>query len=506
MKFNLLLGFLLYVLVITPGFSQYITLNTDGPSTPYSPSNRPRMAAEWEPALGTLIAWPLSIPKNLVIELAHDNKLYIVVASRAAQKEAVAVFTKWGIMPNQVRFIPAPQGIDVSWTRDWGPHAVFTPDGTMKLADGKYLYATPVTGYACDDTLTFLYHDEQHQVELTTIDDRIPDYISQATGYDVIHLPFAFTGGNVITDGQRSGFSTCALTNENRFSNVPDENFFQDVHQILGLENYNVISNFEERGIQHIDCFMKLLDEERMFVMQPPADHPLFEQYEGIVENELRYMKNAYGRPYQILRLHTNRYDGDDLAAYSNSLILNKVIYVPLFGIPQDSIAMQQWRSAMPGYSVKGFEFIMANEKILAEDCRQHYSGIGWNGGDALHCRTRAIWDPEMIYLSVDRLPMIIESREAYEVKTIIKDYSGKGLIMESLKLLWRASEMNEWKEVRLTKGQLLDQYVGTIPSGRLSGSLQYYISAESQSGKKETMPRVAPGAYYEAKISINSK
>jgi hypothetical protein len=36
------------------------------------------MVAEWEPAIGVLIAWPLSIPKELVMELAKDTKLYLL--------------------------------------------------------------------------------------------------------------------------------------------------------------------------------------------------------------------------------------------------------------------------------------------------------------------------------------------------------------------------------------------------------------------------------------------
>ena len=34
-----------------------------------------RMAAEWEPAIGSIIAWPLIIPKSLVIELAKGKML-----------------------------------------------------------------------------------------------------------------------------------------------------------------------------------------------------------------------------------------------------------------------------------------------------------------------------------------------------------------------------------------------------------------------------------------------
>lgn len=56
---------------------------------------------------------------------------------------------------------------------------------------------------------------------------------------------------------------------------------------MLGINNYHVISNFDNYGIQHIDCFLKLIDEETLLVAQPPEDHELFEICENIVNTEL---------------------------------------------------------------------------------------------------------------------------------------------------------------------------------------------------------------------------
>ncbi|MDQ3016648.1 MAG: agmatine deiminase family protein, partial [Bacteroidota bacterium] len=118
--------FLLFTLLIATQLpAQYIHLNEAKDLTSYSPTGRPRMAAEWEPAIGVLISWPLWIPKELVMALANDTRLYVVAQGMQAQKDAVAIFTKWGIKPNQVKFIPAPLGEDAAWTRDWGPGAVF---------------------------------------------------------------------------------------------------------------------------------------------------------------------------------------------------------------------------------------------------------------------------------------------------------------------------------------------------------------------------------------------
>lgn len=50
-------------------------------------------------------------------------------------------------------------------------------------------------------------------------------------------------------------------------------------------------------------------------------------------------------------------------------------------------------RAALPGHNVEGFPFVLADEPKLAPSTAM-YRTIGWTGGDALHCRVRAVFDP----------------------------------------------------------------------------------------------------------------
>jgi hypothetical protein len=196
--------------------------------------------------------------------------------------------------------------------------------------------------------------------------------------------------------------------------------------------------------------------------------------------------------------LDTERYEDEELAAYSNSIIINQTIYVPLFGIDQDAVAMKQWQDAMPGYSVKGFEFNMAKEPKLSEQAREHYKGkIGWNSGDALHCRTRAMWDPQMLYISVDRIPQKIAETDEYQVIAQIIDYSKKGLIENELKLFWRLNGVEQWAEIVLKKETENDNYTASIPRVEPENTIEYFVSAKSKSGKYETIPRTSPKGFY---------
>lgn len=485
------------------GFSSPISAQRDvSGANFYSQDNTNRTAAEWEPAIGTMVAWPLAVPYKLVVELAKDNHLFTLVENDSTKADAQRWYTKWGIDPLRNTFIIAPQGIDAWWTRDWGPSAVFVPDGTMYLGDGKYIYATPDSGLECSDTLMFIYRDKNNNIIKTEIDDNATVPVGKRLKIPVLELPFITTGGNVLTDGLGSAFSSCILLNENKFFNVPEAQFYKLNEKLLGFKKYHILSNFEKFGIQHLDCFMKLLDEERILVAEPPKDHELYPIYENIVENELKKLTSFYGRPYKILRLKIDRYEGDHLAAYTNSIIVNKTIYVPLFQIKTDSAALQTWQEAMPGYTVKGFTYALKDEPFLDKNTKNKYSsGYGWNHGDALHCRTRAVWDRDMLFISTKRIEKPKDSNQKNIVYTTIIDYSKKGILKDKTLLYWRISGENNWRSVVLNATENPTHFYGEIPFNNKGYTIEYYISAESKSVRKETQPRTAPLGFYTLKL-----
>ncbi len=196
-----------------------------------------RMAAEWEPALGTIIAWPLGIPHKLVVELAKDNKLFTMVSDESSKKEAEKWYAEWGIDLQNVQFIFAPQDVDAWWLRDWGPHAVFD-DGKMKLADGQYPNSTPFSEIACDADLGFIFteKDEETGAEIvvpTTTEDMAPYKIGEAMNFEIVELPFVFTGGNILTDGRGTAFSTCIIANENKYMGLKRAAFLKKAEEFL---------------------------------------------------------------------------------------------------------------------------------------------------------------------------------------------------------------------------------------------------------------------------------
>jgi agmatine/peptidylarginine deiminase len=450
----------------------------------------------------------IGAPHKLVVELAKDSQLFTLVPDKKNMQDAIKWYLLWGIDTSRANFIVAKQGEDAWWVRDWGPHAVFTPHGRMELGDGKYIYSTPMSGLACDDSLRFLYKTADNKIIRTDIDDQATLEIGKALNIPVLDLPFISTGGNVLTDGLGTAFSTCILANENRFNGTPAEIFFALNKQLLGINNYHLVSNFSKGDIQHIDCFMTLLDEERILVAEPPAGNELHQVYENIVTNELSKLRTVFGRPFQILRIkiypYRLRFNKEELlTAYTNSLILNKTIYVPLFGIPGDSIALKRWSEVMPGYRVKGFEFTLKDEPFLNDKAKKHYgfSTIGWGYDDALHCRTRAIWDTIMLYMAVKTIDQNASPGGTRRVFVTIIDYSKKGLIAQRTNLYWRLRGESNWNEIGLQSTEDGTHFFADIPFNRSKNQIEYYVSATSKSGRTEVMPRTAPKGFYSFSI-----
>ena len=85
-----------------------------------------RVVAEWEPALGTIIRWPLGIPSDLVIELASEDILYVLVETNNQQNQATNSFNNWGVNFENVIFINTDTYSH--WTRDHGPQFVIGED------------------------------------------------------------------------------------------------------------------------------------------------------------------------------------------------------------------------------------------------------------------------------------------------------------------------------------------------------------------------------------------
>ncbi len=438
-----------------------------------------RMAAEWEPVIGSIIAWPLIIPQLLVVELAKgDMKLYVMVSDEINRYEAEKIFRGWGLNMDNVHFVVTRLGLAWGWPRDWGPFAVYTESGAPSLADPRFVtYA--LAGAGCEGKLQPDFFPKERYIG----DDLASASLAESLGWDIFPIAAAVTGGNFLVDGQGTAFSTCVIQMENRSLGLSDADFSRLIKEKLGIKKHVILPNYEELGIQHIDCAVKPLDEETLLVMRVPEGHPEYRLIEDIV-HKLQTLTNAYGRPYKIIRINTGRYKDESVAAYTNSLILNKKVFIPFYGIPEDKQALRTWQEAMPGYEVVGFE---NDIPVPVMDY------TGWQSFDALHCRVRAIWDPGMLRMAHRPMDDAVAPAESWPIEVTIQDYSRAGLIQEELFLQVRSRGDQKWQTFRLSPTQNPVLFRALIPGVNSGKTLEYYLSAADRSGRRETLPRTAP-------------
>jgi agmatine/peptidylarginine deiminase len=434
-----------------------------------------RVAAEWEPVIGVLIGWPIMLPPALVVALAQEVDLYVTVCDGCSAQQAAAHFAAWGIAPLRVHFIFTAQGSGYYLPRDWGPFAVFDARG-YRLVDSRFI----------DYPFGTVNHRHLYWIPRIAgldyrTDDQAPLAVARTLGYPCTELPFALTGGNVLFDGRGTAFATEIMLDENHYHGISREACMDIARQGLGIQQFHFVSNFQRLGIQHIDCLMKLLDEERILVKRAPPDHPAAPYIERAI-CQLSRLTNVYGRPYEILRIDTPTYYKNKLANYTNALIVNRSIFVPLFGISADAAALETWRRAMPGYHVQGFE---------------HHAGAkGWSTSDALHCRVRGIWDPGMLYLTHRRPDPVVAWSSRLTLAVHIRDYSGSGLVAERLQLAWRTAGSSAWMMARLHATGRQHVYQASIEGVPPGAGVEYYFVAASRSGRQETLPRTAPDGF----------
>ena len=522
-----------------------------------------RIIAEWEPALGTMIRWPLGIPSDLVVELASDDILYVLVENNQQQNAALNSFNAWEIDISNIEFIYTQTY--THWTRDYGPEFLisqhswevinqqfngypeeygcefieadcdenmiltdcvgtefcnnqpeyaeegydcyvnndlcedFNGDGQIMdwLGDGycdngnwgldfmcdEYSFdcgdcggeIIDENGY-CNDNLSTI---ERNQIEGRPIDpqfrgwdeddDTNVDFANQL-GWNILELPLYWTGGNFMTDGYGMGFSTQLMVNEN---DIENEVFKEIMSQELYFSDYHIFDNPNEVSIQHMDCLAKLVDAETIIIKQVSESSPEYECIEDFAES-FYSLNTFYDRPFDIKRIYCpeiqgGNWENNPVAAYTNSLILNNKVLVPQYGIPEDIMALEVFRDAMPGYDVIGFEY------------------GAWYAEDALHCRTKGIFDPKMIHISHKSVRSDEILSNNINITAEVIDYASYDL--ESVTVHWKYSaEDGPYSQFNL-EFESDDIYSGLFPEINLNSEIEYFVIVTNSSGNTVSHP-----------------
>jgi len=394
-----------------------------------------RNIAEFEPMSGVLIRYPFGISTSIIREMAEDIVVYCLVSNNS-QNSAYNSMNSAGVNMDNVEFILG--STDSYWTRDYGPWWVV--DGNRDVGIVDFTYNRPRPN-----------------------DNQAPQKVSNHLNTPYFATDIITAGGNYMTDGLGISASSDLIYEENSMS---DNEIHQDMLDYYGIHTYHAIPDPNNTYIDHIDCWGKFLSPQKVLLREVPSSHAQYDEIEEVVEY-FESIPNAYGEQWEVFRVYT-----PNNQPYTNSLILNNKVIVPIMNSSWDDDALAAYEDAMPGYEILGF------------------TG-SWESTDALHCRAKGIPDLNMLQIFHNPINDQDNPQEFYQVEAIIDDLSEAGLIEDELKVFWWTDEMDESEELvmEVCPQDVPDCYNAQIPSQFSDIEVKYYIQAIDLTGRFQTLP-----------------
>jgi hypothetical protein len=200
---------------------------------------------------------------------------------------------------------------------------------------------------------------------------------------------------------------------------------------------------------------------DKVLIREVPSSHAQYDEIEATAAY-FAAQNCAWGYPYEVFRVFT---PGDQ--PYTNSLILNKRVFVPVTGSGWDDEALAVYEQALPGYEVLGF------------------TG-SWYSTDALHCRTKGIADRNMVHIAHTPFWQEQIGGQPLQFSAQITACSEEELLADSVYIAWRL-EADDWNYAFLN-------YDGNNWSSQITlpaepGEFEYYLKAQDVANNSVTHP-----------------
>lgn len=394
---------------------------------------------EFDPATGVFIRWPLGVPYSLIVAFSERTTVW-VICEEYQQSDVNSAFTSAGVNMSNVDYVFAPT--NSIWVRDYGPWFVVLQDGTQGIFNYEYNRPRPY-------------------------DNLIPGVVGDAWGIPVYSSTIVHTGGNYMSSGFDQAMSTDLVYSENGGN---EDWVDSQMALYLGIDNYVTMPDPQSGSINHIDCWAKMLSPGKIMVLRVPPSHGDYVALEASADM-LANTESPYGRNWEVYRV-----DGGGSQGYTNSLINENYVYLPLYNSSYDTMALIAYEEAMPGYIVEG------------------YTHSGWQTFDALHCRTRNVMDPGMLFIR--HVP--VEEEQPAEVPVTVDALirCNPENTLTSQDVMYRTGSSGPFTSVTMSPAGS-DSFTADIPGVSAGQTVQYYIAASDDSGRDEAVPRFAPDTWF---------
>ncbi|MFW5706512.1 MAG: agmatine deiminase family protein [Bacteroidota bacterium] len=433
-------------------YPDYILNFEYGDKSTSPPAAPPRTPGEFEETQGVIITW--TSYQHELREIVRHARTRVHVYIITSNPSGVQSYLNQGNVPlDNISFVQLD--FNSVWVRDFGPQSVYL-EGTDELAFVDWVYNRP-----------------------RPQDNLIPANMANYLNLQVFQMTsnpnrLVATGGNFMSDGHGSGFSSKLILTEN--STLTEAQIDAIKHAYMGIDRYIKMNELPYDNISHLDMHMKLLDEETLLVGQFPegvSDGPY-------IENNLTYLldnyPSCYEREYNVVRVPMVPSSGGyyppsaSYRTFTNSLILNDLVLVPTYyntALNQEALSIYQ--EALPGYEVVGINM----ENV-----------IGASG--AIHCITREIAANDPIFIAHPVIRSVENNDQDYLVEATIRNVTG----ITQASVFYKTGDDESYTIIPMENDG--ESYTASIPRQPCNTTVYYYISATNPN---KTITKPLPGA-----------
>lgn len=337
-----------------------------------------RLPAEWEPQSFLQLTFPHA-GSDWDYLLEEASACFVDIINAAACKQPVLVVCNdikrvQSYFSNTTNIFFDETPSNDTWARDHG--------GITILKEGKAIVQD------------YIFNGWGKKFE-ACLDNQITPTLFQKNILENCELKsfdFVLEGGSIESDGKGTILTTTeCLLEKNRnpqYSQAEIENILKQnfgAEKILWLDHGYLAGDDTD---SHIDTLARLCNENTIAYVG--CRNPKDEHYEPLrqMKKQLQQFTNSEGKPYKLVELPFPDAcfdkDGNRLpATYANFTIINGAVLVPVYGLPQDQMALEILKECFPER-----EIIPVNCRVLIE---QHGS---------LHCVTMQY--PEQVKLKIE--------------------------------------------------------------------------------------------------------
>jgi agmatine deiminase len=329
------------------------------------------MPAEWEKHEALWLAWPHD-PTTFPNRVEKAEETYIQIIKNIHQSEKVNLFIKNDQAKKKVISCFERNAIDLSkisffqhnyadvWFRDYGPIFILSKNQDLAMVH-------------------WIFNSWGEKYEELLKDSKIPQIINQKMQLPCFEPGIILEGGSIDVNGKGTLLTTeQCLLNKNRNPKLTQNEIEKYLTDYLGVNHFIWL----KKGIEgddtdgHIDDIARFVNPTTILCAYEENKND--ENYAVLKENYeiLQNSVDQSNKTIKIIKLPMPKEIGDKKyrlpASYANFYIGNTVVLVPIFGHPNDELALSIIRKQFP------------SRKIVGVDCADLVFGLG-----TIHCITQ---------------------------------------------------------------------------------------------------------------------